>query len=86
MMECPPARIPPASCTFAAPPCMIFPRMFRSIFSGKQTMFRAVFTSPPIAYTSLKAFAAAISPKRYGSSTIGGKKSSVCTMARCSAT
>ena len=44
-------------------------------------MFNAVFTVPPIAYISLSAFAAAICPNVYGSSTIGGKKSSVWTTA-----
>ena len=48
-MECPPARMPPASVTFSAPPRRISPRTFRSMLSGKQTRFRAVFTSPPIA-------------------------------------
>ena len=48
-MECPPARLPPASATFLAPPRRISPRMFRSMLSGKQTRFSAVFTSPPIA-------------------------------------
>ena len=40
---------------------------------------------PPIAYTSLRAFTAAIAPKSYGSSTMGGKKSIVWTTARSSA-
>ena len=48
-MEWPPARMPPASATFSAPPRKISPRMFRSMLSGKQTRFSAVFTSPPIA-------------------------------------
>ena len=48
-MEWPPAREPPASTTFSLPPRRISPRMFRSISSGKQTMFSAVFTSPPMA-------------------------------------
>ena len=39
---------------------------------------------PPIANTSLSAFAAAIAPNVAGSSTIGGKKSSVKTSARSS--
>ena len=33
----------------ACAPCMIFPRIFKSIFSGKQRIFNAVFTVPPIA-------------------------------------
>jgi hypothetical protein len=40
-------------------------------------MFIAVIGLPPIAYTSLKEFAAAICPKEYGSSTTGVKKSVV---------
>ena len=48
-MECPPARVPPASMTFSLPPRMISPSMFRSMFSGKQTIFSAVFTWPPMA-------------------------------------
>ena len=48
-MECPPARMPPASATFSAPPRKISPRTFRSMLSGKQTRFSAVFTSPPMA-------------------------------------
>ena len=45
-------------------------------------MFSAVRGVPPIAYTSEIAFAAAIRPKSYGSSTSGVKKSTVCTSAR----
>ena len=48
-MECPPARLPPASATFSAPPRRISPKTFRSMLSGKQTRFSAVFTSPPMA-------------------------------------
>ena len=62
-MEWPPARVPPASITFSEPPRMISPSTLRSIFSGKQTMFSAVFTSPPMAYISLRALAAAMRPK-----------------------
>ena len=47
-------------------------------------MFKALITSPPIAYISLNAFVAAICPKVYGSSTMAGKKSSVDTIARSS--
>src|SRR5260370_39097670 len=39
---------------------------------------------PPIAYTSLSELAAAMAPKVKGSSTIGVKKSTVCTSARLS--
>ena len=45
-------------------------------------MFSAVTGVPPIAYTSLSAFAAAMRPKSYGSSTTGVKKSTVWTSAR----
>ena len=44
-------------------------------------MFSASLGSPPMAYTSLMALAAAICPYRKGSSTMGGKKSVVCTSA-----
>ena len=44
-------------------------------------MFNAAIGSAPIAYTSDNELAAAISPKIYGSSTIGGKKSTVMTTA-----
>ena len=52
--------------------------------SGKATRFSAVSGAPPIAYTSESALAAAMRPKSYGSSTIGVKKSTVCTSARSS--
>ena len=42
-------QIAAASRTFSLPPCMIFPRIFRSISSGKHTILNAVFTSPPMA-------------------------------------
>ena len=45
-------------------------------------MFNARNGSPPIAKTSLIEFAAAMAPYMYGSSTTGGKKSTVCTRAR----
>ena len=48
-MECPPASTPPASLTFSLPPRRIWPRIFKSMASGKQTILRAVFTSPPMA-------------------------------------
>ena len=43
------AIVPPASMTFSEPPLIISPRIFKSIFSGKQTIFSAVLTSPPMA-------------------------------------
>ena len=54
--------------------------------SGKAEMFSAITTRPPMANTSLQALAAAMAPKSAGSSTSGGKKSVVDTMARSSLT
>ena len=54
--------------------------------SGKAEMFSAITTRPPMANTSLQALAAAMAPKSDGSSTSGGKKSVVDTMARSSLT
>ena len=56
------------------------------IRSGNAEMFSAITTRPPMAKTSLHAFAAAIAPKSDGSSTSGGKKSVVDTTARSSLT
>ena len=52
--------------------------------SGNAAIDSAKRTRPPIANTSLSAFAAAISPNVRGSSTSGGKKSSVPMIARSS--
>src|SRR5436309_4878934 len=52
---------------------------------GKQAILSAVRGSPPIAYTSESALAAAIAPNCQASSTIGVKKSTVCTSARSGA-
>src|SRR4051812_44659845 len=52
--------------------------------SGNAEMLSASTTRPPIANTSLHAFAAAIAPKSDGSSTSGGKKSVVETIAKSS--
>src|SRR3954447_23242699 len=52
--------------------------------SGNAEMLSASTTRPPIANTSLHAFAAAIAPKSDGSSTSGGKKSVVETIATSS--
>ena len=52
--------------------------------SGKAAIESANSTRPPIANTSDSALAAAISPYATGSSTRGGKKSSVPMMARSS--
>ena len=61
-IEWPPVKIPPASWTLDNPPDSISPNILISSFSGKHTIFKAVLTVPPIAYMSLKAFAAAICP------------------------
>ena len=45
--------------------------------SGTAMMFRHSLGSPPMAYTSERALVAAICPNRYGSSAMGGKKSTV---------
>jgi hypothetical protein len=84
-IECPPTTATPAAAHTSAPPR----RISRSTSpprsaSGKATRFRAVTGTPPIAYTSDSAFAAAIRPKSYGSSTIGVKKSAVDTSASVS--
>ncbi len=47
-------------------------------------MVSAEIGRPPMAYTSLSALVAATWPKSSGSSRIGVKKSTVCTMARSS--
>ena len=54
--------------------------------SGNAAIDSANSTRPPIANTSDSAFAAAISPNVRGSSTSGGKKSSVPMIARSSLT
>src|ERR1700751_1916148 len=71
----------PASIILERPPARICPRISRSPFSGKQTMASELMGRPPIAYTSLSALTAAICPKMKGSSTMGVKKSTVCTKA-----
>ncbi len=63
-MLCPPARAAPASWTFSMPPARIARRTLLSIVvMGKQAIFMAVMGRPPMAYTSLRAFAAAMRPK-----------------------
>src|SRR5207247_2291103 len=49
---------------------------------GNPATASANITSPPIAYTSDIALAAATAPHVYASSTTGGKKSTVSTIAR----
>src|SRR2546428_819151 len=80
-MEWPPTTLHFASAIFERPPRIICSRISGSPLSGKPTMESAETGSPPMAYTSLNAFAAAICPKVYGSSTMGVKKSTVWTSA-----
>src|SRR5467141_954072 len=70
-----------ASLIFERPPRIICSRISGSPLSGKPTIESAETGRPPIAYTSLNAFAAAICPNVCGSSTMGVKKSTVCTSA-----
>ena len=81
---CPPARTAPASATFAAAASKIARTVSTGSSSGKAAIESATSGLPPMAKTSLSAFAAAIAPKSAGSSTIGGKKSVVKTSARSS--
>src|SRR5216683_6967557 len=80
-MEWPPMTLHFASAIFERPPRIICSRISGSPLSGKPTMESAETDLPPMAYTSLSAFAAAICPNVCGSSTIGVKKSTVCTSA-----
>ena len=73
----PPASVPPASRTFDAAPSKTAASVSRGSSSGNAAIDSAKRTRPPIANTSLSAFAAAISPNVRASSTSGGKKSSV---------
>ena len=82
----PPASVPPASRTLADAPSKMAASTSRGRSSGKAAIERAKSTRPPIAKTSDSAFAAAIAPNVRGSSTSGGKKSSVPMMARSSLT
>ena len=62
--EWPPIKSAPASFTLSAPPFSISPSIFISRYLGNPTMFIAITGFPPIAYTSLSEFVAAICPKR----------------------
>src|SRR5262245_56405414 len=77
---------PPASVTTAAAAPRMAAIASGGMRSGNAEMFNASATDPPIANTSLHALAAAMAPKSAGSSTSGGKKSVVDTMARSSLT
>src|SRR6266403_3987349 len=80
-MEWPPMTLHFASAIFERPPRIICSRISGSPLSGKPTIDSAEIGLPPMAYTSLSEFAAAICPNVNGSSTMGVKKSTVCTSA-----
>src|ERR1041385_934787 len=83
-MEWPPMMTHPTSAALARPPRKIDEitlGLTRSV--GNPTIFRAVNGRPPMAKMSESELAAAICPYENGSSTIGVKKSTVCTRARC---
>ena len=82
----PPASTPPASRTLAAAASNTAAIAAFGKLSGKAAIDSANSTRPPIANTSESALAAAISPYVAGSSTSGGKKSSVPRMTRSSET
>src|SRR5438034_1252769 len=74
--------MPPASATFSAPPRNTCAMIAFGSSRGNPATASAKRTSPPIAYTSDIALAAATAPHVYASSTTGGKKSTVSTIAR----
>src|SRR6267154_2972232 len=80
-MEWPPMTLHFASAILERPPRIICSRISGSPLSGKPTMDSAEIGLPPMAYTSLSELAAAICPNVNGSSTMGVKKSTVCTSA-----
>ena len=59
----PPAVTAPASATLAAPPSRMAPTASRGRQEGTASRFMASLGSPPMAYTSERALAAAICPK-----------------------
>ncbi len=81
---CPPARIAPAARTCSAAAAKTAPSTAVGSSSGNAAIESARSGAPPIANTSFNAFVAAMRPKSAGSSTSGGKKSSVKTIARSS--
>ena len=85
-MVWPPAVVPPAAATVSAAAPRMAAMAARGRASGKADRFRAIVTRAPMANTSEQALAAAMAPKSPGSSTKGGKKSAVDTMATSSAT
>src|SRR5438552_446113 len=78
--------MPPASATFSAPPRNTCAMIAFGSSRGNPATASAKRTSPPIAYTSDIALAAATAPHVYASSTTGGKKSTVSTIARSGVT
>jgi|FLOH01.1.fsa_nt_gi hypothetical protein len=81
-MVWPPTRTAPASVIFSSAPATIPASTSGPSFDmGKPTRFRQVKGRPPMAYTSLRALAAAMRPKTTGSSTGGVMISAVCTKA-----
>src|SRR4030095_512507 len=74
----------PTSAALARPPRKIAVTVFgRTRSAGNPIIFNAVSGRPPMAKMSESELAAAICPYENGSSTIGVKKSTVCTRARC---
>src|SRR6266498_680857 len=83
-MEWPPIITHPTSAALARPPRKIDEiTLGRTRSVGNPTIFSAVNGRPPMAKMSESELAAAICPYENGSSTIGVKKSTVCTSARC---
>ena len=80
-MLCPPAKGMPARRQASRPPAMTCPASApSSLLMGQPRMATAIMGWPPMAYTSLMAFTAAICPKAKASSTMGMKKSVVLMM------
>src|SRR6266516_1807445 len=83
-MEWPPIMTHSTSAALARTPRRIAETTLGGTKSaGKPTILRAVNGRPPMAKISDSELAAAICPYENGSSTIGVKKSTVCTRARC---
>ncbi len=83
-IECPPTIVVPLDCITSAPPRRTSRRMLegQARFAARPPLAERVIGLPPMAYTSERALAAAIRPQSKGSSTIGVKKSTVCTRCR----
>ena len=76
-MVWPPAMVHLASTALSWPPFKIRRMVSLERQFGTHKRFMARVGCPPIAYTSLREFAAATCPNIYGSSTTGVKKSTV---------